>query len=253
MSASRLTQNHVFGVILDGYITHGQLRSGRSNDSVENVLPQGVKVNGGVLSVGQRHGAFLVQGDGGGQLGGLGQGNCGVSTGQADLIAVVFVVLQRGVDVGDFDPTTGLALKTVDRTPGGILDEAGLIILALAVILPLQTLGIHLIGIGHQGLTEDFLNLIFRGIARNDSGAILELRLGLHFGLHSGHIFGVLGGEGRQRHALGQHQGSQHAGHTLTEPLLFLHDFASSLSFHSFSDRYLRLKKGKIPSVFPEN
>ena len=250
MSTSRLTKNHIFGPILDGDIFHIQF-CGHSglHHGVENVLPQGVKIDSDILRIGQRHSAAFLQGDGGGQLGGLGQGDSSFGVGQTDLIAAVLIGSQGGVGILINAGIPGF--KTKNRTPVPLLRASP--VFSLAIILPLQASGIHVLGIGHQGLTEDFLNLIFRGIARNDSGAILELRLGLHFGLHSGHIFGVLGGEGRQRHALGQHQGSQHAGHALTEPLLFLHDLASSLSFHSFSDRYLRLKKGKIPSVFPES
>ena len=219
------------GVVLDGHVSQGQLRGGGGHHSIKDGLPQGVVVDGGVLVVGQRHGAALIQGDGGGQLGGLGQGDLSVSALNADLIAAVPVVRKGGVGEGGGDKhDLLLAGKAVDRAPGVVGQQA---VLAGAVILPIIVLGVQTLFVHDQGVKQGLLHSLFVRTGGDNGGAVLELDVGgkgCGSLLHGGGLIGPgpPGGGGGQGGALGQGQGGQQGGQTSAQGAAGSHSNPSS-------------------------
>ena len=205
------------GVILDGHIVHRQLRVGIRHHLVPDGRPQGVIVHGAAVAVGQGHGAALPQGDGAGQLLRLGEGDLLGGARQPDLVAAVAVVRQGGVGVGGgHKHHLFLTGEAVDGAPGVVGQQT---VFARAVVLPLQALGVHLVGVGHQGRPQNLLHGGRVGPGGDHRRAVLELGDGLLPGGDGRRLpLGFLTGKGRRGQDLEQHQRRQTARKTPAEP-----------------------------------
>lgn len=218
------------GVVLNGHVRQGQLGGGGGHHGVEDSLPQSVEVDGGIFGVGQSHGAALVQGDGRGLLGNLSQGDFGIGTLNADLIAAVLIVRQSGVSKGSGDKHNSfLAGKAVDRAPGIVGQQA---VLTGAVVLPAQALGVNALFVHDQRVKQGLLDLLRSSIGGNNGSVALELG-GISQGdglLHGGGLVGPgpPGGGGGQGSALDQGQGGQHSSQSPAQGMGTFHNNPSS-------------------------
>ncbi|SCI52663.1 Uncharacterised protein [uncultured Flavonifractor sp.] len=223
-----LLTNGVLVLALDGYIVDSKLRGGGGHHGIKDGGAQAVIVDSAVVVIGQGHGLVIRHRNGGSKTAGLGQGDFGSGTLNADSVSSIIVCKGR---IGIIAAPAAVERATEDTSPAFL----GLAcpFLAGAVVLPIIVLGVQTLFVDDQRVKQGLLHSDIVSTSGNNGGAILELDICGKGGdslLHGGGLVGPgpPGGGGGQGSALDQGQGGQHSSQSPAQGMGTFHNNPSS-------------------------